>query len=857
MRKEDDNEAKMIKKISKDVSEKLHATPSRDFDGMVGLEAHLRKMESLLHLRKNLDATPSMIVGICGPAGIGKSTIARALHSLHSNKFQLTCFVDNLRESYPGVRDEYSLKLLLQAELLSKILNLKGITISHLGVLQERLGNQRVLIILDDVKNITQIEALANEPTWFGPGSRIVITTENKELLQRPGINNTYHVVFPSYDQALEILCTYAFRQSYPHNGFEKLTERVTELCGKLPLGLRVVGSSLRNKNEEEWEGAIRRLDTIFDQKDIEEVLRVGYESLHENEKSLFVHIALFFNYKDDKIVEAMLVENNNNLDIKDGLKILANKSLIDLSFCGEIVMHKLLQQVGTNAARREKPWKRKILMDPQDIRDVLEDEDHDTDSRQVSGILFDTSRINEVFVNKIAFKRMSKLRFLKVTKSKDDGNGIVHLHEDTELPRGLRFFHWEAFPGKAFPRTFNLKYLVELNMQHNQLEKLWEGALPLINLKRMDLSRSLNLRELPDLSYATNLERLDMSYCGSLVEIPSSFGNLHKLERLEMDFCGNLQDVPTHFNLASLETVDMMECSKLRKFPDISTNITHLTIADTMLEELPRLWSRLKSLDIYGSHYLNTTLEKLPDWIKYLHGLTKLYIYDCAKLASLPELPNSLRSLTVHDCDSLETLVSFPLDSQIQELSFTNCYGLNQEAEGVITSQSSMACLLGWTIPADFDHRAEGNFLTIRSDIDSFRIFAVVSPKQDIEDCELVCRIRLNGCPIEEEIVYHVSPLDIEHLFIYEAFLSENDGWIEQNNEISFDFSTSSNMDVTECGVRIMACETDASNSEQDDDDEILSDGSYSSNSEQEDDAILSDGSDEFDEPIVKRLKT
>jgi hypothetical protein len=36
-----DNEAEMIQKIAIDVSNKLNVTPSRDFEGMVGLEAHL------------------------------------------------------------------------------------------------------------------------------------------------------------------------------------------------------------------------------------------------------------------------------------------------------------------------------------------------------------------------------------------------------------------------------------------------------------------------------------------------------------------------------------------------------------------------------------------------------------------------------------------------------------------------------------------------------------------------------------------------------------------------------------------------------------------------------------------------
>lgn len=40
----------MIQKIVADVSNKLNVTPSRDFEGMVGMEAHLRKLNCLLCL---------------------------------------------------------------------------------------------------------------------------------------------------------------------------------------------------------------------------------------------------------------------------------------------------------------------------------------------------------------------------------------------------------------------------------------------------------------------------------------------------------------------------------------------------------------------------------------------------------------------------------------------------------------------------------------------------------------------------------------------------------------------------------------------------------------------------------------
>lgn len=139
-----------IKKITRDVSDKLNATSSRDFDGMVGLETHLREMENLL----DFDYDGVKMVGISGPAGI-----------------------ENLRGSYPSSGlDDYGLQFLLQEQLLSKVLNQDGTRICHLGVLQQRLSNLRVLIILDDVTSLKQLEALAGDTSWFGFGSRIMYT---------------------------------------------------------------------------------------------------------------------------------------------------------------------------------------------------------------------------------------------------------------------------------------------------------------------------------------------------------------------------------------------------------------------------------------------------------------------------------------------------------------------------------------------------------------------------------------------------------------------------------------------------------------------------------------------------------
>ena len=173
------------------------------------------------------------------------------------------------------------------------------------------------------------------------------------------------------------------------------------------------------------------------------------------------------------------------------------------------------------------------------------------------------------------------------------------------------------------------------------------------------------------------------------------------------MSFCVKLQVVPALFNLAPLAFVGMEGCSQLRNFSDISTNIRTLSIADTMLEKISksvRHWSSsLKSLALYGDSANIKRIERIPDCIKDLHGLVWLCVAGCPKLASLPELPASLKTLIVESCKSLKT-VSLAFDSE-SSCSITNCFKLGREARRVI-QLSLRACLPGRKIPAKFDHR-------------------------------------------------------------------------------------------------------------------------------------------------------
>ena len=62
----------MIEDIATDVSKLLiDSTPSRDFDGFIGMRSHMEKIEPLLRL----ESDEVRMIGIWGPPGIGKTPL--------------------------------------------------------------------------------------------------------------------------------------------------------------------------------------------------------------------------------------------------------------------------------------------------------------------------------------------------------------------------------------------------------------------------------------------------------------------------------------------------------------------------------------------------------------------------------------------------------------------------------------------------------------------------------------------------------------------------------------------------------------------------------------------------------------
>ncbi|WP_405149968.1 NB-ARC domain-containing protein [Sphaerisporangium sp. NBC_01403] len=213
----------------------------RDIPSFTGRAAELARLRALVH---QADRPGAPVIGaIDGMAGVGKTTLAvHAAHRLAGGFADGQVFVD-LHGFTQGVSPVYPADAL---EQLLRSLGVPGEQIPHdldarAALYRSRLAGKRVLILLDNAAEEAQVR-----PLLPGAPGCLTLVTSRRRLTGLEDVRPLSLDVLPRGD-ALALFTSSAGERRVAGQPPELLTE-IVELCGRLPLAIRIAAARLRGR---------------------------------------------------------------------------------------------------------------------------------------------------------------------------------------------------------------------------------------------------------------------------------------------------------------------------------------------------------------------------------------------------------------------------------------------------------------------------------------------------------------------------------------------------------------------------------------------------------------------------------
>ncbi|XP_062002745.1 putative disease resistance protein RGA4 isoform X1 [Rosa rugosa] len=215
-------------------------------------------------------------------------------------------------------------------------------------------------------------------------------------------------------------------------------------------------------------------------------------------------------------------------------------------------------------------------------------------------------------------------------------------------------------------------------------------------SLSYLDIWTCANLKYLPDGLLTPSLKKLKLSHCYDLKYIPdATHGGLTSLETLIVMDCSKITSIPFSQGLPSLGEFTISRCRELSSLPgglEYCTSIRSLRIT-----ECPKVPSiSVESLSTSLQELCVSNLDSLPISRGGFTSLREFTICFCRSAQFGPGFSAflqtlvSLQKLTIWACHSLETIPSSDKLTSLRSLEISHCSKLTCLPDGLAASSQS-----------------------------------------------------------------------------------------------------------------------------------------------------------------------
>ncbi|XP_074319884.1 disease resistance protein RGA2-like isoform X3 [Silene latifolia] len=519
-------------------------------DMVFGRDGDRDKMVSSL-LDSSAAAGIIPVASLVGIGGVGKTTLAQYVYNDERIKryFDLQLWVcatqdfnvkDVLRQIVTSATDEKALDYdidQLQRHLFRAI------------------AGKRFLLVLDGVWDDDSLRAKWLELRALlrvgAQGSDVLLTTRSNIVAGIIGTRDPLIVRDLGDDDSL-LLFQYVSATEWHEPGVEAIGKEIAEMCPKVPLVIRAIGSLLAGKRTvKEWRAF--RDDQLANftsyGRDVIGTLKLSYDQLGTKLRLCVLYCSLFpkrFHFEKSFLIRLWIAmgyveceyANQSLEEVAEGYVAC----LLNLGFfyCHNwdgyncpvyFWMHNLMHDLVLSIAG---------------FKYKMADSNTNEFDEKVCHVSYHFTEDSSFKVPSSLFKIKQLMSFL------------------LPLPLNTDFLN----PVRVFPSNdtciFRIQSLRALRMHGLGINKLPRSVGQLIHLRYLDISHN-TIRKLPNsITHLVNLYLLDLSYCRSFEELPEDINKLVMLRHLNLLGCDKLSHMPKELlRLTRLETLNYFVVGK------------------------------------------------------------------------------------------------------------------------------------------------------------------------------------------------------------------------------------------------------------------------------------------------------